>query len=129
MDDTATPFTSDYVTPAWKSGDVEIIPPSKEPVTETPWNETPCVGLSFSYPDWDVQDFTYEEGEASFRLNNHGNNGSVACAVQEGDWSDCGDNSTSVRYVEQTGELSVNQTWVCNGGEKYPHEYASLLLT
>ncbi|KAI1105351.1 hypothetical protein F4804DRAFT_304601 [Jackrogersella minutella] len=122
-DDAVSPLSSEYVTPVWNSGSVEIIPPSENAVPETPWNPTPCIGPSFSYPNWDVQDFLYERGDngssASFRLDNHASNQSVACTIQEGEWSSC-DNSTNVRFIREIGELSVNQTWTCNGDEDYP---------
>ncbi|KAI1778145.1 hypothetical protein F4818DRAFT_405036 [Hypoxylon cercidicola] len=124
VDDTAPTFGGEYVTPVWKSGEVDVIPPSQKEVTDTPWNPTPCIGTSFSYPNWDVQDFSSEEGDGgvivSFRLNNHASNQSVACAVGEGEWYSCGDNSTTVRFTEETAELSVNQTWICNGRDRYP---------
>ncbi|XXH03920.1 hypothetical protein Hte_010328 [Hypoxylon texense] len=123
-DDTAPTFDGDYVTPVWKSGEVDVIPPSEKAATGTPWNQTPCIGLSFSYPNWDVEDISYDEGDGgasvSFRLSNHANNQSVACTAQGGEWSSCGDNSTAVRFTQDTSELSVNQTWVCNGDNRYP---------
>ncbi|KAI1380685.1 hypothetical protein F4677DRAFT_404301 [Hypoxylon crocopeplum] len=123
VDGEATPFSGDYVIPAWKSGGVDIIPPSQNAVTDTPWNPSPCIGPSFSYPNWDVQNFSFDgsdsEASVSFRLYNHATNESVTCTVQEGEWSSCGDNSTGVRFVEGTSELSVNQTWICNAGDRY----------
>ncbi|KAI1211638.1 uncharacterized protein F4807DRAFT_418509 [Annulohypoxylon truncatum] len=122
-DELAPSFTGEYVTPTWSSGSVDIIPPSEKEPSGTPWNPTPCIGPSFSYPNWDVQDFTYEDAgdqsSVSFLLNNHGNNRSTKCAVPEGEWASC-DNSTNVRFNEETGELSVSQTWICNGGDQYP---------
>ncbi|OTA95051.1 hypothetical protein M434DRAFT_29260 [Hypoxylon sp. CO27-5] len=123
-DDSASPFNGDYLTPIWNSDTVDVIPPSQAAAKGTPWNPTPCIGPSFSYPNWDVRNFSYNRGDGgdsvSLRLNNHASNQSVACTVQEGEWSDCGSNSTSVRFIRNNGELSVNQTWICNGGERYP---------
>ncbi|KAI1806085.1 hypothetical protein F4811DRAFT_569606 [Daldinia bambusicola] len=125
-DEKISPFEGDYVTPVWNSDTVEIIPPSEEEVLGTPWNETPCIGLSFSYPNWDVQNVTREEGDDEtmlrFRLSNRADNQSVTCAAKGGEWSVCDSPSTEVRFTEETNELSINQTWVCNGGEKYPKD-------
>ncbi|KAI1462612.1 hypothetical protein F4805DRAFT_471925 [Annulohypoxylon moriforme] len=122
-DDLAIPFTGEYVTPVWASGGMAIIPPSGKEARGTPWNPTPCIGPSFSYPNWDVKDFTYdvigEESSISFLLNNHGNNQSTRCTVPESEWASC-DNSTNVRFTEETRELFVSQTWICNGGDRYP---------
>ncbi|KAI2625709.1 hypothetical protein GGR54DRAFT_592688 [Hypoxylon sp. NC1633] len=125
-DDTTTPFGGDYITPVWKSDAVDIIPPSQSAIPETPWNPTPCIGPSFSYPNWDVQDFSSEttDGEifVSFRLNNHAGNETVSCTVKEGEWLSCDNKLTVVRFIQETKELSVNQTWVCNGGDQYPED-------
>ncbi|KAI0885484.1 uncharacterized protein GGS22DRAFT_199788 [Annulohypoxylon maeteangense] len=121
-DELVSPFTGKYITPIWTSGSMEIIPPSEKEAPGTPWNPTPCIGPSFSYPNWDVEDFAYEgandESSVSFRLNNHGNNQSTKCTVPEGEWASC-DNSTNVRFTEDTGKLSIRQSWVCNGGDRY----------
>ncbi|KAI1416186.1 hypothetical protein F5Y13DRAFT_186438 [Hypoxylon sp. FL1857] len=123
-DDSISPFNGDYVTPSWNSGAVDVIPPSQATAKGTPWNPTPCIGPSFSYPNWDVKGFSYTRGDegdsVSLSLNNHASNETVTCTVQEGDWSNCGNNSTNVRFIRNKGELSVNQTWVCKGDEKYP---------
>ncbi|KAI1081083.1 hypothetical protein F5B20DRAFT_536706 [Whalleya microplaca] len=122
-DDEVPSFSGDYVIPVWNSDQLEIIPPSPEHDTAVPWNPSPCIGVAFSYPNWDVDNFTYntiDDGiSVSFQLKNHANNQSVACIVQGGDWSSC-DNSTDVRFIEETNQLSINQTWSCNGGQKYP---------
>ncbi|KAL7623199.1 hypothetical protein AAE478_006880 [Parahypoxylon ruwenzoriense] len=124
-DDAVSQFSGDYVTPVWKSGEVDVIPPSQESAKDTPWNPTPCIGLSFSYPNWDIQGFFSERNDEGtsvhFRLNNHANNQSVMCEVQGGEWSSC-NNSTDVRFDEESKEVSVNQTWVCNESERYPEE-------
>ncbi|KAI1440585.1 hypothetical protein F5Y02DRAFT_432103 [Annulohypoxylon stygium] len=124
LDELTFPFAGDYTTPVWTSGPVEIIPPTEGEALDTPWNPTPCIGPSFSYPNWDVQVFAYRQGDddessVSFRLNNHGNNQSTTCTIPEGDWSSC-DNLTDVRFIGETGELSVSQTWVCSRGENNP---------
>ncbi|KAI0842465.1 hypothetical protein F5Y06DRAFT_306012 [Hypoxylon sp. FL0890] len=123
-DDAVSPLSGNYVTPVWNSDTVKVIPPSQAAAKVTPWNPTPCIGPSFSYPNWDVQNFTYTRGDdgdsVSLHLNNHASNQSVACTVQEGEWFDCESNSTSVRFIRNSGELSINQTWICNGDEKYP---------
>ncbi|KAI0009919.1 hypothetical protein F4779DRAFT_579829 [Xylariaceae sp. FL0662B] len=125
VDDEVPSFSGDYVTPVSHSDEVDIIPPSPDHDIGVPWNPTPCIGPSFSYPNWDVDDFSYDEIDAgitvSFQLSNHANNQSVACTIQGGEWSSC-NNSTDVRFVEDTNQLSVNQTWSCNGGEKYPKD-------
>ncbi|KAI2469444.1 hypothetical protein F4781DRAFT_394078 [Annulohypoxylon bovei var. microspora] len=122
-DDMISPFSGEYVIPSWNSDSLGIIPPSEKEALGTPWNPTPCIGPSFSYPNWDVQDFIFESGSdessVSFRLNNHGNNQSTTCTVPEGEWSSC-DNSTNVRFIEATRELSVSQTWICSGEDRYP---------
>ncbi|KAI1649125.1 uncharacterized protein F4817DRAFT_42487 [Daldinia loculata] len=119
-------FDGNYVTPVWNSDNMDIIPPSEKEVLGTPWNPTPCIGTSFSYPNWDVQNVTCEKGDdgttLSFSLSNHANNQSVACTDKGGEWSTCDSNSTEVRFTEETSELSINQTWICNGGEKYPKD-------
>ncbi|KAK6951176.1 hypothetical protein Daesc_007707 [Daldinia eschscholtzii] len=113
-DEKISSFDGDYVTPVWNSDTVDIIPPSEKEVLGTPWNETPCIGTSFSYPNWDVQNVTHEKGDdgaiLSFRLNNHANNQSVVCTAKGGGWTICDGNSTEVRFTEETSELSVNQT-------------------
>ncbi|KAI1091341.1 hypothetical protein F5B19DRAFT_493569 [Rostrohypoxylon terebratum] len=121
-DESTFPFTGDYVTPIWTAGPIEVIPPSENEAPDTPWNPTPCIGPSFSYPNWDVQDFAYrqvygDESSVSFRLNNHGNNQSTTCAISEGDWMRC-DNSTDVRFTGEIRELSISQTWVCRAEER-----------
>ncbi|KAI1389962.1 uncharacterized protein F4822DRAFT_219379 [Hypoxylon trugodes] len=125
-EDAVDAFGGDYTTPIWSSDPIDIIPPNHGEKTETPWNPTPCIGPSFSYPYWDVQDFSYKEGDdassVSFRLNNHASNQSVACTAEAGELSSCEDNSTTVIFAKATRELSVNQTWVCKGDEKYPKD-------
>ncbi|OTB07112.1 hypothetical protein M426DRAFT_257510 [Hypoxylon sp. CI-4A] len=120
-DDAVSPFNGDYVTPVWKSAEVTI-PPSTEGDKETPRNEFVCFGTSFSYPNWDVQDFTSGGGDngdsVTFRLNNHANNQSVACTIQKGEWTSC-DDSTRVRFTEESSEIAVIQTWTCNGVKYY----------
>ncbi|KAI0853257.1 hypothetical protein F5Y00DRAFT_257916 [Daldinia vernicosa] len=125
-DEKISPFDGDYVTPVWNSDTMDIIPPSEKEVLGTPWNPTPCIGTSFSYPNWDVQNVTQGKGDdgttLSFSLSNHANNQSTACTTKGGEWSTCDSDSTEVRFTEETSELAINQTWVCNGGDKYPKD-------
>ncbi|KAI0108363.1 hypothetical protein F4814DRAFT_455148 [Daldinia grandis] len=125
-DEKISSFDGNYVTPVWNSDNMDIIPPSGKEALGTPWNPTPCIGTSFSYPNWDVQNVTQEKGDdgttLSFTLSNHANNQLAACTTKGREWSVCDSNSTEVKFTEETSELSVNQTWVCNGGDKYPKD-------
>ncbi|KAI0179281.1 hypothetical protein GGR52DRAFT_298964 [Hypoxylon sp. FL1284] len=122
-DEGAPAFDGEYVTPVWNSDEVDVIPPSDKPVTSTPWNPTPCIGTSFSYPNWDVQNFTsFDDYEIGFHLYNHGNNETVWCVIQTSGWEGCGESSTAAQFNKETRELSVNAAWYCSGGEDYPDD-------
>ncbi|KAI0599835.1 hypothetical protein F4775DRAFT_599710 [Biscogniauxia sp. FL1348] len=120
-------FGGDYSVPIWNSDGVEPIPSSPIPSNASanaPWNETPCVGLSFSYPNWDVGNFTYNgnygEVSVSFHLRNHANNQTTTCDYQGSEWYKC-DNTTEVRFDDTIAQLSVNQTWSCNATDKWSY--------
>ncbi|KAI5917236.1 hypothetical protein F4810DRAFT_718068 [Camillea tinctor] len=120
-------FGGKYTMPVWSSNEGERIQPSPNPPNATanaPWNETPCVGLSFSYPNWDVENFTSSstDGDVSvrFHLRNHANNQTTTCDYQGSGWHQC-DNTTEVKFDGVTFKLSINQTWTCNATDKWSY--------
>ncbi|KAI1850631.1 hypothetical protein JX266_003913 [Neoarthrinium moseri] len=120
-DEKTTSFSGEYSTPYWNTKSPEIISPGPVPANASdspPWNETPCIGLSFSYPNWDVDKLTYSGEHVEFSLRNHANNQSSRCSFERRDsssehWVTC-DNSTQALFNEQTQQLHVNQTWQCS---------------
>jgi hypothetical protein len=117
----ATPFSGEYIIPDKNVKNPAPIPPRPMPANATdnpPWNQTPCIGLSFSYPNWDVNNLTCAGSGVSFSLRNHANNVSSQCSFQrngssEGQRVACG-NSTRVLFDKQSSLLFVNQTWECS---------------
>ncbi|KAH9892370.1 hypothetical protein F4778DRAFT_750357 [Xylariomycetidae sp. FL2044] len=120
-DDQLPTFNGSYTVPIWNSDGIETISPSPKPANisdNPPWNPTPCVGTSFSYPDWTVNDFSYNitdgASAVSLALRNHGNNQSTTCvftAEDEG-FSSC-DNSTQVQLNQAENVLTIRQSWQC----------------
>lgn len=133
-DTESIPFSGGYITPDWNVKTPAPIPLGPIPANATdnpPWNETPCVGLSFSYPNWDVDNFSHTTGSVSFSLRNHANNASTQCSFQrdgsdEAQWVACG-NSTKVLFDGQSGLLFVNQTWECSISN-YDEPYADPVM-
>ncbi|KAK9778145.1 hypothetical protein SCAR479_05115 [Seiridium cardinale] len=123
-DEASAPFSGDYTPPYWGTESPEAIAPAPLPANASdapPSNGSPCIGLSFTYPNWDVGNFTYTSGDGgpvTFALKNHANGQSTICSLEagqlgDGQWATC-DNSTQVSFSQQTGILLVDQTWQCS---------------
>lgn len=85
-----------------------------------PDNDTPCIGFSFSYPNWDVLGLSYSPYSKSvnFEVRNHAINVTVPCTSPS-----TGKNRIKCRDEPQTttdgvfdgasGELRIDQAWSC----------------
>lgn len=103
------PNRSRWVAP--NSGESEL--------ASVPDNDTPCVGLSFSYPNWDVIGLSYSNGDSvNFELRNHPSNVSVRCTSPSTGKAriTCQDGPTTKTegvLDGESGELRIDQTWSC----------------
>jgi len=83
-----------------------------------PTNDTPCIGRSFTYPNWRVQNWTRD----TFSLENRATRATVVCPAALDGWVRCRDEPGSqlITYVNSNSSLSVNQTWSCSGQMNEP---------
>ena len=88
-------------------------------VKQVPDNESPCIGRSFTYPNWRIYNFTdSDRGSVRFTLENRALLRQVHCQADEMQWIKCesvAENITTfVRVQPAPLEIFVNQTWFCD---------------
>ncbi|KAK4184375.1 hypothetical protein QBC35DRAFT_540527 [Podospora australis] len=76
-----------------------------------PTSGTGCTTLSFTLPSWFVQDLTYTDEKATFRISNRATNftGAASCQVAQKGWNSCAiaSNSSTVTTDKDSIEARV----------------------
>ena len=94
----------------------------KGELASVPDNDTPCIGLSFSYPNWEVIGLSYSptgDGKSvNFELRNRASNESVRCTSPSAGKAKvtCQDGPTTKTdgvFDGASGELQIEQSWSC----------------
>ena len=94
--------------------------PAGTGVRPAPDNESPCIGRSFTYPNWRIYNLTESFDESlSFTLENRALLSQIQCRTDGDRWTRCdepaGKGSTFVRVQTMPFEVFVNQSWACAG--------------
>ncbi|KAK4206855.1 hypothetical protein QBC37DRAFT_457389 [Rhypophila decipiens] len=110
--------------PPKPTGDPDGVPRTppgtgRDQPSSVPDNETPCIGTSFSYPNWDVTDLDSLAGGKTFtfKLRNHVLDASIQCTARNSGEVTCEDGAatkTNGSFDAQSSELSIEQAWTCS---------------
>jgi len=87
-------------------------------VRRPPDNDSPCIGRSFTYPNWRVHNLTDSgNGAHSLTLESRALLRQVRCRTDGNQWTRCDDSATTERTLVRVQttplEVFVDQSWTC----------------